>query len=244
MSAASLFLYRNHCQSAGYRQTRGLGRGGTRLFLTTSDRRGAAWVRDEEGSHEAVASRFRSHRRPGSLLIRWSSWRRFCSGGCSFWRRAAQAPGDDVTTSTGNGVTTSTTGSTSHDDVLLAASDLSRVSASAPRADVLSASGAVDAFGADLYAVLAKAAGNGNLVFSPASIETALAMTYAGAGGPDGRRDGRRPSTSRSRATPCTRPSTRSTPSSNRGAGRARTLRARTRACWSRRPTACGPRRT
>jgi len=93
-------------------------------------------------------------------------------------------PGDDTTTSTSNGVTTSTTGSASHDDALLAASDLSRVSALAPRADILSASGAVDAFGADLYGVLAQTAGDGNLVFSPASIVTALAMTYAGAVGP------------------------------------------------------------
>ena len=96
----------------------------------------------------------------------------------------ATGRGDDTTTSTSNGVTTSTSGSASHDDVLLAASDLSRVSASAPRADILSASQAVGAFGADLYAMLAKTAGDGNLVFSPASIETALAMTYAGAVGP------------------------------------------------------------
>ena len=96
----------------------------------------------------------------------------------------AAGPGDgkDTTTTTGS-ETTSTTGNASHDDVLLAASDLSRVSASAPRADILSASAAIDAFGADLYAVLAKTAGDGNLVFSPASIETALAMTYAGAAG-------------------------------------------------------------
>ena len=95
------------------------------------------------------------------------------------------APGDgkDTTTSTGDNVTTSTTASASHDDVLVAASDLARVSASAPRADILSASGSIGAFGSDLYSVLAKTAGTGNLVFSPASIETALAMTYAGAAG-------------------------------------------------------------
>ena len=98
----------------------------------------------------------------------------------------AAGPGDDDDTATtaGDTNTTSTTGSAANDDVLLAASDLSRVSASAPRADVLSASAAINAFGADLYAVLAKTAGDGNLVFSPASIETALAMTYAGAAGP------------------------------------------------------------
>jgi serpin B len=105
-------------------------------------------------------------------------------GGLFFVVSCGTGAGDDVTTSTSSGMTTSTTGSASHDGVVLAASDLPRVSTSASRSDILSASGAVDAFGADLYAVLAKAAGNGNLVFSPASIETALAMTYAGAAGP------------------------------------------------------------
>ena len=93
------------------------------------------------------------------------------------------APVDDrTTTTTGHSQTTVTT-AISHDQVQIAASDLSRVSASAPRADVLSASAGMNAFGADLYGVLAKTAGNGNLVFSPASIETALAMVYAGAAG-------------------------------------------------------------
>ncbi len=104
-------------------------------------------------------------------------------GGLFFLVSCGTPPGDDTTTSTSNGVTTSTTGSAAHDGVLLATSDLSRVSASAPRADILSASKALGAFGSDLYAVLAKTAGDGNLVFSPASIETALAMTYAGAAG-------------------------------------------------------------
>jgi serpin B len=89
---------------------------------------------------------------------------------------------DQTTTSTGGSQTTATTAA-SQDGILVAASDLSRVSASAPRADILSASTATNAFGADLYSVLAKTVGNGNLVFSPASIETALAMTYAGAEG-------------------------------------------------------------
>ena len=93
------------------------------------------------------------------------------------------SPADDqTTTSTGNSQTTATTAA-SQDGILVAASDLSRVSASAPRADILSASTAMNAFGADLYSVLAKTVGDGNLVFSPASIETALAMTYAGAAG-------------------------------------------------------------
>jgi serpin B len=71
----------------------------------------------------------------------------------------------------------------SQDSVPVAASDLSRASVSAPRADILSAAGAINAFGADLYKVLADSAHKGNLVFAPASIELALAMTYAGAAG-------------------------------------------------------------
>lgn len=78
----------------------------------------------------------------------------------------------------------STTSSTSPiGDVVLAASDLSRLSASATRDDVLSASESFRSFGADLYRVLAEEAGDANLVFSPASIVTALVMTYAGAAG-------------------------------------------------------------
>jgi serpin B len=41
----------------------------------------------------------------------------------------------------------------------------------------------METFGADLYGVLAGEHAGGNLVFSPASIVTALAMTYAGAAG-------------------------------------------------------------
>lgn len=103
---------------------------------------------------------------------------------------ASCGTGDPATTSPGgsetSGPTTGqTTGETtrSEDGILLAASPLARISASAPRADVLSAAVAMEAFGADLYAVLAQSAGDGNLAFSPASIETALAMTFAGANG-------------------------------------------------------------
>jgi serpin B len=85
------------------------------------------------------------------------------------------------TTTTEREATTSTTESSSGEDLLVAASDLSRVSPSASRSDILSASDAIGAFAADLYAVLAEDAGEGNLVFSPSSIETALAMAYAGA---------------------------------------------------------------
>ena len=114
----------------------------------------------------------------------------------------------------------------------MAASPVSRATATATRADILSAAGSMNAFGADLYAVLAKSAGNGNLVFSPASIETALAMTYAGANGETAAEMAATSSTSPCRATPCTRRSTPWTRCSSRAAGRARTRRARTRACW------------
>ncbi len=80
------------------------------------------------------------------------------------------------------GETTNST-TVSQDGTIMAVSPVARAAATATRADILSAADAMNDFGADLYAVLAKSAGNGNLVFSPASIETALAMTYAGANG-------------------------------------------------------------
>jgi serpin B len=92
----------------------------------------------------------------------------------------------ETTTSLGDTVTTGgTTNSTtvSQDGTIMAASPVARATALATRADILSAAGAMDAFGADLYAVLARSAGQGNLVFSPASIEIALAMTCTGANG-------------------------------------------------------------
>ena len=67
--------------------------------------------------------------------------------------------------------------------VQLAMSDLTRLAPAASQTDVLSAAASMQAFGVDLYRVLRNAAGDGNLVFSPSSIVTALAMTYAGAGG-------------------------------------------------------------
>jgi serpin B len=66
--------------------------------------------------------------------------------------------------------------------VMMAMSDAPRASgAEVPSADTAAVASSMGAFGADLYGVVAT--GEGNVVFSPASIMTALAMTYAGARG-------------------------------------------------------------
>jgi serpin B len=67
--------------------------------------------------------------------------------------------------------------------VQLAMSGLTRLTPAAPQTDLLSAATSMQTFGVDLYSVLKNAAGDGNLVLSPSSIATALAMTYAGASG-------------------------------------------------------------
>jgi serpin B len=93
---------------------------------------------------------------------------------------------DDSPTSTTSDVSTSTTGPTGQtemDGVVLAVSDLSRAAPAASQEDILSAAASLQEFGVDLYGSLARASGDANLVFSPASIVTALAMTYAGAAG-------------------------------------------------------------
>lgn len=69
------------------------------------------------------------------------------------------------------------------DTVRLAASELTRLAPVASQAEVLSAAAGMRQFGIDLYRLLAAEAGESNLVFSPASIVTALSMTYAGAAG-------------------------------------------------------------
>jgi len=65
----------------------------------------------------------------------------------------------------------------------LAMSDLSRRAPAASQDEIRAAASSVGDFGADLYGILASGSGDGNLVFSPMSIVTALAMTYAGAAG-------------------------------------------------------------
>jgi serpin B len=64
---------------------------------------------------------------------------------------------------------------------MLIASDLQRAAPTASPADVAAVAAGNNAFAAAAYALLAQQ--EGNLVYSPASIRLALAMTYAGAGG-------------------------------------------------------------
>jgi serpin B len=65
---------------------------------------------------------------------------------------------------------------------MLIASDLERAAPTASAADVAAVAAGNNAFAAAAYALLA-AQNEGNLVYSPASIRLALAMTYAGAAG-------------------------------------------------------------
>ncbi len=65
--------------------------------------------------------------------------------------------------------------------VAMALSDAPRAAAEAPSGDVQNVASSMESFGTGLYAAIAT--GHGNVVFSPASIMTALAMTYAGARG-------------------------------------------------------------
>lgn len=75
------------------------------------------------------------------------------------------------------------TSNTSSGTMQVAMSDLSRLVPTAPQEDVTAVASSLQAFGVDLYRILAADADGGNLVFSPSSIATALAMTYAGASG-------------------------------------------------------------
>ncbi|MBN1319689.1 MAG: serpin family protein [Thermoleophilia bacterium] len=79
--------------------------------------------------------------------------------------------------------TTMTTQAAGTDEVQVAMSELTRLAPAASDADVRAAASSLQAFGIDLYGILATEAGEGNLVFSPSSIVTALAMTHAGAAG-------------------------------------------------------------
>jgi serpin B len=83
----------------------------------------------------------------------------------------------------GSGNTGSTEAGSPAGEVQLAMSTLTRLTPAASQTDVLSAAASMQAFGVDLYRLIAQEAGEGNLVFSPSSIVTALAMTYAGAAG-------------------------------------------------------------
>ncbi len=78
----------------------------------------------------------------------------------------------------------STTASTGPGDVtvagMLVASDLDRDDPAASAADVEQVAAGLRAFAAELYAEMV---GEGNMVYSPVSVYTALAMTYAGATG-------------------------------------------------------------
>lgn len=99
------------------------------------------------------------------------------------------ACGSDSGSTTTTGPTATTAPATgaepdpSSDEIQLAMSEMARLEPAASLMEVLSAAYSLQAFGVDLYGVLAPEAGNGNLAFSPSSIVTALAMTYAGAAG-------------------------------------------------------------
>jgi serpin B len=95
----------------------------------------------------------------------------------------AACGGTDTTDTTGTTATTLGGNASQVDGIRVAMSNLSRLPAAADASDVKAASTSLQLFGADLYNLLATEAGDGNVVFSPASIVTALAMTYAGAKG-------------------------------------------------------------
>jgi serpin B len=94
---------------------------------------------------------------------------------------ACGEPATSSSTGSEGSATTAAT-STSAAPAALVASDLERQAPSAPAEDVAAVAAGERAFAAEVYAELASAA-DGNLVFSPASIRTALAMAYAGARG-------------------------------------------------------------
>ncbi len=106
----------------------------------------------------------------------------FGAAGCG--RSDDEGPTDEATvdtahqTSSSAAVPDSTAG-----EVVLAMSQTARLSPTQADADPIAASQAIEACALDLYALLAETSGTDNVVFSPASIVTALVMAYAGAAG-------------------------------------------------------------
>jgi serpin B len=118
-----------------------------------------------------------------SLLMVIGVMLMFTACGSSDTGGADENVGPTSTIPDGSTPTTTPGGETETDGVVLAMSDLPRTTPAASQDDILSAAAGMQQLGIDLYGVLAQGAGDGNLVFSPASIVTALAMTYAGAAG-------------------------------------------------------------
>ena len=97
---------------------------------------------------------------------------------------ACGEPEPSATTDDPGGTATTLPGNISQNgDIQLAMSSSDRLPASASQSDLHTASFSTQLFGAELYQILVDQAGDGNVVFSPASLVTALAMTYAGAEG-------------------------------------------------------------
>lgn len=95
---------------------------------------------------------------------------------------ATTSPGGGSTTTASQAEDTTTTTTGGMSPLASISSDLERRPAGAVDADTLAAAAGLRAFGDAAYDLLA-ASNEGNIVYSPASIHLALAMTYAGAAG-------------------------------------------------------------